>query len=68
MIHYTPLTYEEIFEEEKNEQTQWVSMNHMMVRVRKKADLSGYEIDQMISTDPNDYLNQQLMPGTNFYL
>lgn len=28
----------------------------------KKADLSGYEIDQMISTDPNDYLNQQLMP------
>ena len=68
MIHYTPLTYEEIFEEEENEQIQWVSMKHAMVKVRKKADLSGYEIDQMISTVPNDYLNQQLMPGSNFYL
>lgn len=35
MIHYTPLTYEEIFEEEENEQIQWVSMKHAMVKVRK---------------------------------
>lgn len=61
MIHYTPLFPDEIFEEESDGQLVQLSVDHAMVTMRKLND--GYEIVQLTSTNPNDYLKKHLNPG-----
>ncbi|WP_188205859.1 YlzJ-like family protein [Alkalibacillus aidingensis] len=69
MIIYTPLHEEEIFEEEENhEDFRWVSVDHATVKLKKTDEINGYEIVQMTSTNPADYLKKHLEPGSIYYL
>ncbi|GEL75820.1 YlzJ-like family protein [Tenuibacillus multivorans] len=68
MILYTPLHEEEIFEDEDDGVYQFVNLNHATVKLKRDPDLNGYQIVHMVSTDPADYLNKDLQPGTTFYL
>ncbi len=67
MIHYTPLSYEEVFEEEEDESTRWITVDQATLKVVKNNELSAYEIIQMVSTDPNDYMKNHLQPGSKIY-
>ncbi|RPF55938.1 YlzJ-like family protein [Aquisalibacillus elongatus] len=68
MILYTPLDVQEIFEDEDQNEYQFVSVNHATVKLKRDPDINGYEIVHMTSTDPADYLNQDLQPGRQYYL
>ena len=67
MIHYTPLSYEEVFEEEEDESTRWITVDQATLKVVKNNELSAYEIIQMVSTDPNDYMKNHFQPGSKIY-
>jgi hypothetical protein len=67
MILYTPIPLEEIFPEDESEyeKQKWIEVGGRLVKV---YDLQNgqYEIQQLLSTNPNDYLNQQFLPGTKW--
>ncbi|SEP58989.1 YlzJ-like family protein [Piscibacillus halophilus] len=68
MILYTPLNEQEIFEDEDQSVYQFVTVNHATVKLRRDPELNGYQIVHMVSTNPADYLNSELQPGTTYYL
>ncbi|MDQ0159035.1 YlzJ-like family protein [Alkalibacillus salilacus] len=70
MIIYTPLREDEIFEtdEEEHEAYQWVNINHATLKLKRDPSSHGYEIVHMTSTNPQDYLNKRLEPGSIYYL
>lgn len=61
MILYTPLAYQDIFPED-NQEIQAVEWQGRTVFVSKNKD-GNYQINQLISSDPNDYLNPDFLPG-----
>lgn len=64
MILYTPLANEDIFPADQGfGNRQVVSYNGKSMYCEKKTD-GTYEILQLLSTDPQDFLNQQFSPGT----
>lgn len=64
MIIYTPLSMEDVFyNANNNTERQMISYNGKSLYCEKKAD-GSFEIVQLLSTDPQDFLNQQLSPGT----
>ncbi|WP_077621913.1 YlzJ-like family protein [Sediminibacillus massiliensis] len=65
MILYTPLRIEDIFTPNPSDYTnrQLISVNGKMVEAEKAED-GSYRIIQLLSTDPQDFLNSSLMPGT----
>ncbi|TFB23156.1 hypothetical protein E3U55_04890 [Filobacillus milosensis] len=68
MILYTPLNEQEIFEDEDTNEYQFVTHNHATLKLKRDPEQNGYQIVHMFSTDPNDYLNQELQPGVTYYL
>ncbi|MGM8214527.1 YlzJ-like family protein [Bacillaceae bacterium W0354] len=69
MILYTPLHEQEIFyEEEEDDNFYWVNVDHATLKLKRDAETNGFEIVHMCSTNPSDYLNNKLRPGTIFYL
>lgn len=62
MVLYTPLTYEEIFPSEVEEH-KLVSYQGKSLYV-KQNEQGEVQLIQLISTDPNDFLNTSLSPGT----
>ncbi|GIO22021.1 YlzJ-like family protein [Oceanobacillus sp. J11TS1] len=62
MILYTPLAYQDIFPDESNEEIQAIEWQGRTVFVSKNQD-NKYQINQLISSDPNDYLNPDFLPG-----
>ncbi len=69
MILYTPLHEQEIFDDEDEDlQFYWINVNYATLKIKRDDELNGYEIVHMCSTDPEDYLNEQLRPGTMIYL
>jgi len=61
MVHYTPLSIEEIFPSTEN--------HYKVVSYRGKTVLAQHTEDQqlqlmqLLSTDPQDYLEQSFTPG-----
>ncbi|MCT1903804.1 YlzJ-like family protein [Oceanobacillus sojae] len=64
MILYTPLSYQEIFpeEQEAGNGIQAIEWQGRTVFVSKNND-GNYQINQLISSNPNDYLNPDFLPG-----
>lgn len=62
MLLYTPLSYEEIFPGEEDRH-QLVVYNGRPCYVKKRDD-ETYELVQLISTDPYDFLRIEFTPGT----
>ena len=66
MILYTPLAMEDVLQglDEISAQRECVSYQGRMFYVDKMAN-GDYQLVQLMSTNPNDYLNQQYLPGTS---
>ena len=64
MVHYTPLLTEEIFPQGE-ENHQLVSYKGRSLYV-KKTEQGELELVQLLSTDPQDFLNASFAPGTIF--
>ncbi|GGP12474.1 YlzJ-like family protein [Oceanobacillus neutriphilus] len=64
MILYTPLSYQEIFPEEQGtgNEIQAIEWQGRTVFVSKNNN-GNYQINQLISSNPNDYLNPEFLPG-----
>lgn len=62
MVLYTPLHHDEIFPTEE-QLYEIVSYQGKPCYVKKGED-GTYELIRLLSTDPQDYLNGNLQPGT----
>lgn len=65
MILYTPLCETDVFpiHEADYANYEYVSYEGKLLYVEKQAD-GSYQLIQLISTDPQDYLNKAYQPGT----
>ncbi|MFC0301365.1 YlzJ-like family protein [Virgibacillus soli] len=65
MILYTPLSESDIFPQDENEfgKRHCVSHGGKTLYVEEQAD-GSFQLLQLLSTDPNDFLDQQYNPGT----
>lgn len=66
MIIYTPLSETDVFPTSENEQMSnrhLISYQGKMMYVEQLDD-GSYQLLQLMSTDPQDYLNEQYSPGT----
>lgn len=65
MIHYTPLTEYDIYEDDESsyDNYQIVEIEGKSMKVMKTED-GSYQLLQLLSTDPQDYLNSNYSPGT----
>lgn len=68
MIHYTPLSEMEIFPDENQNDTfnnrSCVSYKGKLMHVEKTND-GSYELLQLLSTDPQDFMDEAFTPGSN---
>lgn len=64
MILYTPLAQSDIFPED-NRNTNRLIVNHQNrpLYVEKNED-GNYQVLQLLSTDPNDFMDPQYQPGS----
>lgn len=67
MILYTPLSTSDIFPEEDEDFSshKFVSFQGKKLYV-KETDKGTYQLVQLLSTDPQDYLNDNYTPGNIF--
>lgn len=65
MILYTPLCQEDIFpvDHEYFSTHQYISYQGKVLFV-EEIEKGSYELLQLVSTDPQDYLNKDFAPGT----
>lgn len=65
MILYTPLCQTDIFPTNDNDLSkyQFVSYQGKLLYV-EEVDKGSYELLQLLSTDPQDFLNANYSPGT----
>ncbi|MDY0405830.1 YlzJ-like family protein [Virgibacillus sp. 179-BFC.A HS] len=65
MILYTPLAKEDIFPSDLSiyAKRQCINFKNKTLYVEKRND-GTYQLLQLLSTDPNDFLNDQFQPGT----
>lgn len=63
MILYTPLSQEEIFPEEETTNRKFISYEGKTLCVDQLED-GAYSLVQLLSTDPEDYLDPTLSPGS----
>lgn len=65
MILYTPLAAADIFPQMEDTQAarQDISYGGKMVYTEQKND-GSYEVLKLLSTDPNDFLDQNFAPGS----
>ncbi|OEH94152.1 YlzJ-like family protein [Bacillus solimangrovi] len=65
MIHYTTLPLELIFPAENQDYMNQTVISHNGVQmVVEQVSVSQCRIVRLLSSNPNDYLNQKYMPGT----
>jgi len=62
MILYTPLAASDIFPCEETSRSECIQSGGKSVLARKLED-GSYEVEQLLSTDPQDFLNQTFAPG-----
>ncbi|QHE52247.1 YlzJ-like family protein [Pontibacillus sp. HMF3514] len=67
MIHYTPLSEHDIYEDDPKsyEKQRIVSVNGKSMKVNDNDD-GTVQLVQLLSTDPQDYLDQRYIPGNTF--
>jgi hypothetical protein len=67
MILYTPLSQADIFPENSNDYSkrQCVSYQGKLLFV-EEVDKGSYELLQLLSTDPQDFLDKKYSPGNIF--
>lgn len=67
MILYTPYHHSEIFTVPEDEYAKyhWVSYRGKMCLAEQQQD-GSYRLMQLLSSDPQDYLDDQLNPGVFF--
>ncbi|KGX83430.1 YlzJ-like family protein [Pontibacillus marinus] len=67
MIHYTPLSEHDIYEDDPKsyEKQRIVSVNGKSMKVYDNDD-GTVQLVQLLSTDPQDYLDQNFIPGNTF--
>ncbi len=67
MIHYTPLSEHDIYEDDPKsyEKQRIVSVNGKNMKVYDNDD-GTVQLIQLLSTDPQDYLDQNYIPGNTF--
>lgn len=65
MVLYTPLSYDDIFPSE-NDELQLITFMGKSLYV-KKNEQNQLEVVQLLSTNPNDFLQRQFQPGTIVY-
>ena len=64
MILYTPLSQSDIFpDSEETSQRKFVSYQGKTLYV-EQGENGTYELIQLMSTDPQDFLNESYAPGT----
>ncbi|HLR75805.1 MAG TPA: YlzJ-like family protein [Virgibacillus sp.] len=66
MIMYTPLSETDVFPHEQDEQMarrHFISHGGKMMYVEQTED-GSYELLQLMSTDPQDFLNENYTPGS----
>ncbi|MET3682194.1 hypothetical protein ABID56_000273 [Alkalibacillus flavidus] len=69
MIIHTPLQEHDIFDEEDDFSSYYtINVNQAMLTLKRDDSNHGYQIVHMHSTNPNDYLNKRLEPGSIYYL
>lgn len=67
MILYTPVAQEEVFSnQEKAAERSYVTHEGKMFYVDKHSN-GEYQLAQLLSTNPNDYLNESYRPGSPIY-
>ncbi len=64
MIHYTPLEKDEIFPPDEMD-VQIVTYQGKSLSVLKNQQ-GEYQVLQLLSTNPQDFLNNSFMPGSTF--
>lgn len=71
MIHYTPLSEMDIFpntgQEEIFQKRCCVSYEGRLMYVEKNGE-GAYELLQLLSTNPDDFMDETLTPGSKFRL
>lgn len=67
MILYTPMSNSDVFPEEKEDSStrQFVSYQGRLLYV-EQTDEGSYELLQLLSTDPQDFLDVTYSPGSKF--
>lgn len=67
MILYTPLSLEDIYPQAPEEYSnrQFISHEGRSLYVEQTAD-GSYQLLQLMSTDPQDFLKKTYTPGTSF--
>ena len=64
MILYTPLSREDIYQQEINQETFSVIQYQDRLCYAEKLSDGQYRLLQLLSTNPNDFLEQSFVPGT----
>ncbi|GIO26209.1 YlzJ-like family protein [Ornithinibacillus bavariensis] len=65
MIHYTPLSESDIYPIDEAAYTNRKCVNYEGKTVFVEKNTNGeYQLVQLLSTDPQDYLNEKFTPGT----
>lgn len=65
MILYTPLSQEDVFppENDAHSNRQFISYEGRSVYAEQRKD-GSYELLQLMSTDPQDFLDEKFTPGS----
>lgn len=64
MILYTPLAESDIFPNEDNNSNRLVIKHQEKPLYVEKGEDGNYQILQLLSTDPNDFMDPQYQPGS----
>ncbi|MGM8366473.1 YlzJ-like family protein [Virgibacillus sp. W0181] len=63
MILYTPLCESDIFPNDKVDNREFISYQGKTVLAERNNE-GSYQMLQLLSTDPQDFLNENYVPGT----
>jgi hypothetical protein len=67
MILYTPMPHSEIYAASNDEFTRFQSVSYRGKACLAEQQQDGsYQLKQLLSTDPQDFLDEQFTPGTIF--
>lgn len=64
MILYTPLSREDIYQQELNHEAYSLIQYQDRLCYAEKLSDGQYRLLQLLSTDPNDFLEESFVPGT----
>lgn len=63
VVLYTPLVESDIFPQSEEDKRKFITYEGRTIRV-SQIESGDYQIEQLLSTNPQDYLNMNFAPGT----